>query len=95
MYYKIRDKDMTRTLSNGFTYEVVENFFGGYCLYYKNERMPKFMRSTTSFKSLDEAEQWFEKMEADYIAWKSKPAEKPLDCSRYYSEAPRGTYFGD
>lgn len=95
LYYKIRDKDMTRTLSNGFTYEVVENFFGGYCLYYKNERMPKFMRSTTSFKSLEEAEQWFEKMEADYIAWKNKPAEKPLDCSRFYAEAPRGTYFGD
>lgn len=86
---------MTRTLSNGFTYEVVENFFGGYSLYYKNERMSKFMRNTTSFKSLEEAEQWFEKMEADYIAWKNKPAEKPLDCSRFYAEAPRGTYFGD
>ena len=86
---------MTRTLSNGFTYEVVENFFGGYNLYYKNERMSQFKRNTTSFKSLKEAEEWFEKMEADYIAWTNKPVEKPLDCSIFYAEAPRGTYFGD
>jgi hypothetical protein len=44
---------------------------------------------------LTEAEQWFETMEANYLAWKNKPASQPLDCSRYYDEAPRGTYFGD
>lgn len=86
---------MIRTLLNGYTYEVVQNFLGGYNLYYKAERMTEFKRSTTSFRSMAEAEEWFEKMEADYIAWKNKPTSKPLDCSRYYSEAPRGTYFGD
>ena len=43
---------MTRTLSNGFTYEVAQNFFGGYNLYYKDSRMPEFKRSTKSFKSM-------------------------------------------
>lgn len=102
LYQQIRNKQdiinhkaMTRTLSNGFTYEVVQNFFGGYSLYYKNSTVSDFKRSTTSFRSMAEAEEWFETMEANYIAWKNKPAEKPLDCSRYYSEAPRGTYFGD
>ena len=86
---------MIRVLSNGYTYEVVQNFFGGFSLYYKNGIMGDFKRSTRSFKSMKEAEEWFETMEAEYIAWQNKPATKPLDCSRYYAEAPQGTYFGD
>lgn len=86
---------MTRTLSNGYIYEVVKNFLGGYSLYYKDERMSEFKRNTTSFRTLEEAEEWFDAQEANYFAWKNRPAEKSLDCSRYYAEAPRGTYFGD
>lgn len=91
----INHTTMTRALSNGYTYEVVQNFLGGYSLYYKDERASEFKRSTTSFRSLTEAEEWFETMEANYLSWKNKPASQPLDCSRYYAEAPRGTYFGD
>ena len=87
--------DMIKTLSNGYTYEVVQNFLGGYNLYYKGAGMSDFKRSTRSFRSLEEAEEWFETMEADYIAQRNRPATAPLDCSRYYAEAPRGTYFGD
>ena len=86
---------MTRTLSNGYTYEVVKNFLGGYSLYYKDERMSEFKRSTASFRTLEEVEEWFDAQESNYFAWKNRPAERPLDCSRYYAEAPRGTYFGD
>ena len=64
---------MTRTLSNGYTYEVAQNFLGGYNLYYKDAKMESFRRSTTSFRTLAEAEEWFEKQEADYIAWKNRP----------------------
>lgn len=49
--------DMTRTLSNSFTYEIAQNFFGGYNMYYKDSRMPEFKRSTKSFKSMQEAEE--------------------------------------
>lgn len=64
---------MTRTLSNGYTYEVAQNFLGGFNLYYKDARMESFKRSTTSFRTLAEAEEWFDKLEADYIAWQNRP----------------------
>lgn len=91
----LNQRSMTKILSNGYTYEVVENFFNGYILYYKDARMKEFKRSTISFKSREESEEWFETQEANYAAWKNRPTERPLDCSRYYSESPRGTYFGD
>jgi hypothetical protein len=84
---------MTRTLSNGYTYQVVENFLGGYSMYFKGANSDKFSRSTKSFRSLNEAEEWFETMEADYIA--SKNAPRPnynLPDGAYYSITG---YFGD
>ena len=84
---------MTRTLSNGFTYEVVQNFFGGYNMYYKDSRMPEFKRSTRSFKSLEEAEEWFDKMEADLLAAENAPKKVyTMPASGYYSITG---YFGD
>lgn len=81
-----RDKDMTRTLSNGYTYEIAQNFFGGYNMYYKDSRMPEFKRSTKSFKSIQEAEEWFEKMEADMLAAKNAPKEVyTMPANAYYS----------
>lgn len=84
---------MTRTLSNGYTYEVVENIFGGYSMYYKDARNETFRRSTKSFASLEEAENWFETMEADYIAAKNAPKEVyTMPANAYYSITG---YYGD
>lgn len=84
---------MTRTLSNGYTYQVTQNFFGGYNLYYKDSRMSEFRRSTTSFRTLEEAEEWFEKHEADYLAWKNAPKEIfTMPEGAYYSITG---YYGD
>ena len=84
---------MTRTLSNGYTYEVVENFFGGYSMYYKDARSDKFRRSTKSFASLEEAETWFDKMEADLLAAENAPKRVyTMPASGYYSITG---YYGD
>ena len=84
---------MTRTLSNGYTYEIVENFFGGYSMYFKDARNDKFRRSTKSFRSLEEAENWFEEIEADYIAAKNAPKEVyTMPANAYYSITG---YYGD
>ena len=84
---------MTRTLSNGYTYEVVENFLGGYNMYFKDARSDRFRRSTKSFRSLTEAEEWFETMEADYIAAKNAPkVSYTLPEGAYYSLTG---YYGD
>lgn len=76
---------MIYRLSNGYTYEVTETFLGVYNLYFKDERSERFRRSTKSFKSLKEAEEWFEKMEADYIAAKNAP--------KISYELPEGAYY--
>ena len=84
---------MIRTLSNGYTYEVVENFLGGYNMYFKGANSDKFSRSTKSFRSLNEAEEWFETMEAGYIAAKNAPkVSYTLPEGAYYSITG---YFGD
>ena len=84
---------MIRTLLNGYTYEVVENFFGGYNMYFKDARSDKFSRSTKSFRSLIEAEEWFRKMEDDYIAAKNAPkVSYTLPEGAYYSITG---YYGD
>ena len=84
---------MTRTLSNGYTYEVVENFFGGYSMYYKDVRSDKFRRSTKSFASLEEAETWFDKMEANLLAAENAPKRVyTMPASGYYSITG---YYGD
>ena len=84
---------MTRTLSNGYTYEVVENFFGGYSMYYKDARSDKFRRSTKSFASLEEAETWFDKMEANLLAAENAPKRVyTMSASGYYSITG---YYGD
>ena len=84
---------MTRTLSNGYTYQLVENFFTGYSMYFKDVRSDKFSRSTKSFRSLNEAEEWFETMEAGYIAAKNAPkVSYTLPEGAYYSITG---YFGD
>ena len=84
---------MMRTLSNGYTYQLVENFFGGYSMYFKDARSDKFSRSTKSFRSMHEAEAWFQKMEADYIAAKNAPKETyTMPANAYYSITG---YFGD
>ena len=84
---------MTRTLSNGYTYEVVENFFGGYSMYYKDARSDKFRRSTKSFASLEEAETWFDKMEANLLAAENAPKRVyTMPASGYYSITG---YYGD
>ena len=84
---------MTRTLSNGYTYKVVENFLGGYNMYFKGANSDKFSRSTKSFRSLTEAEEWFETMEADYIAAKNAPKEVyTMPAGAYYSITG---YYGD
>ena len=84
---------MTRILSNGYTYEVVENFLGGYNMYFKSANSDKFSRSTKSFRSLNEAEEWFETMEANYIASKNAPKETyTMPANAYYSTTG---YFGD
>lgn len=84
---------MTRTRSNGYTYEVVQNFLGGYSLYYKGAGMTDFKRNTVSFRSLEEAEKWFEKTEADFLAWKNAPkANNNIPAGSYYSITG---YYGD
>ena len=84
---------MTRTLSNGYTFQVVENFIGGFSMYFKDARSDKFRRSTKSFRSLNEAKEWFEKMEADYIASKNAPRTNyNLPEGGYYSITG---YYGD
>jgi hypothetical protein len=84
---------MERTLLNGYTYQLVENFWGGYSMYFKDARSDKFSRSTKSFRSLNEAEEWFEKMEADYIAAKNAPkVNYALPEGAYYSITG---YYGD
>ena len=84
---------MTRTLTNGYTYDVVQNFLGGYSLYYKGAKMENFKRSTTSFRTLAEAEEWFEKQEADYIAWKNRlKTNYNIPEGGYYSITG---YYGD
>lgn len=84
---------MERTLLNGYTYQLVENFLGGYNMYFKSANSNKFSRSTKSFKSLNEAEEWFEKMEADYIAAKNAlKVNYTLPEGAYYSITG---YFGD
>lgn len=84
---------MTRTLSNGYTYQVVENFLGGYSMYFKGANSDKFSRSTKSFRSLNEAEEWFEKMEADMLAAKNAPKEVyTMPANAYYSITG---YYGD
>ena len=84
---------MTRVLSNGYTYEVIQNFLGGYNLYYKSNRTTEFKKSTTSFDSLAQAEEWFEKQESDYLAWRSAPkVNHDIPAGGYYSITG---YFGD
>ena len=84
---------MTRTLSNGYTYEVVENFFGGYSMYYKDARSDEFRRCTKSFASLEEAETWFDKMEANLLAAENAPKRVyTMPASGYYSITG---YYGD
>lgn len=84
---------MTRTLSNGYTYQVVENFLGGYSMYFKGANSDKFSRSTKSCRSLNEAEEWFEKMEADMLAAKNAPKEVyTMPANAYYSITG---YYGD
>ena len=93
MYQQNNKKDMTRTLSNGYTYQVVENFLGGYSMYFKGANSDKFSRSTKSFRSLNEAEEWFEKMEADMLAAKNAPKEVyTMPANAYYSITG---YYGD
>ena len=84
---------MTRSLSNGYTYEVVQNFFGGYSMYFKDARTDKFRRSTKSFANLEEAETWFETMEANFIAAQNAPKEVyTMPANAYYSITG---YYGD
>lgn len=84
---------MERTLLNGYTYQLVENFLGGYNMYFKSANSDKFSRSSKSFRNMDEAQEWFEKMEADYIAAKNAPkVNYALPEGAYYSITG---YYGD
>ena len=77
---------MTRILPNGFTYEITPNFFGGYNMYYKDSKMHEFKRSTKSFKSLEEAEEWFDQMKADHLAAQNAPKKVyTMPANAYYS----------
>ena len=62
-------------------------------MYFKDSRSDKFRRSTKSFRSLEEAENWFETIEAGYIAAKNAPKEVyTMPANAYYSITG---YYGD
>lgn len=87
------ERKLETTSVAGTKYQFVEFTIFGTCVnayaWYSN----RWNRLTTSFHSLEEAEEWVKELDRKYIAQKNAPkTENTMPASAYYSITG---YFGD